>query len=154
MKLSTSLMVPVTTAILMVLIGHAEDSLPLGPARPGVVHTHANPARCSEYIAMAQKVIQQFPSIPSSHQWVVVCSLDSWNFALRKAGGWGRTNSAFTNVDNDITLMNGAIFEEDERFYKQTILHEAGHVKCRCEDETKANTAARHLATVADLDGL
>lgn len=123
----------------------ADDSLPLGPVRPGVVHVRPNPANCSEYIAKAQATVNLVPQIPVAHKWIVVCSLDSWNTALRKAGVWGRTNTAFTTGDTTLTLINGAVFEESPAFYRRVIFHEAGHVLCHCSNERRAEDEGKRI---------
>jgi hypothetical protein len=125
--------------------GLLEDSIPLGSARPGVVHTRPDPARCNDYIAKAQTVISDLPPTAKGHHWVVVCSLDTWSYALRRAGAWGRTNTAFTNYKTKTTFINGAVFEEPEQFYRQTVYHEAGHVLCACSNEKRANLEAGRL---------
>jgi hypothetical protein len=141
------------TIVLAVLcnsaLTYAADSIPLGPARPGVVHIRPVPARCNEYIAKAQLIIAELKSTPTSHRWVVVCSLDAWNYALQKAGAWGRTNTAVTYENNSLTIINGAIFEEQPEFYRHVIYHEAGHVICACSSEKKADNEARLLMLAA-----
>jgi hypothetical protein len=129
---------------------YAADSIPLGPARPGVVHMRPVPARCNEYITKAQVILRELKSMPGSHRWVIVCSLDTWNYALHKAGAWGRTNTALTYENNSLTLINGAVFEEQPAFYRQVIYHEAGHVICACSSEKKAGTEARRLIVAAN----
>ncbi len=128
---------------------HAEDSIPLGPAHPGIVSTRPDPARCNQYVSKLQSVIAGLPPSAQKHRWVVVCSLDPWNYALHKAGAWGRTNTAFTNVSGKTTFINGAVFEEPEHFYRQTIYHEAGHVICACGNEARANQEAGRLFSAA-----
>jgi hypothetical protein len=144
MNLSTSLV------LLLVVLhfpasSYAADSIPLGPAHPGVVHTRPDPARCNEYISKAQSVISDLPPSARNHRWVIVCSLDTWNYALHKAGAWGRTNTAFTNDSSKTTFINGAVFDEQEQFYRQTVYHEAGHIICRCSNEQRANLEAGRL---------
>jgi hypothetical protein len=123
-------------------ISYSADSIPLGPARPGVVRTHPDPARCNDYVSKALTVISDLPPAAQGHHWVVVCSLDTWNYALQNAGAWGRTNTAFTNEKTKTTFINGAVFEEPEQFYRQTVYHEAGHVICSCNDEQRASGSA------------
>jgi hypothetical protein len=135
----------VTMTVLFMRSTYAEDSITLGPARPGVVHMRPVPARCNEYISKAQVIFREIKAVPSSHRWVVVCSLDAWNYALHKAGAWGRTNTALTYENNDLTLINGAVFEEEQEFYRQVIYHEAGHVICACGNEKKADAEARRI---------
>src|SRR4051812_30523894 len=124
---------------------YGADSIPLGPARPGVVHSRPVPARCNEYISKAQVISREIKSVPTSHRWIVVCSLDAWNYALHKAGAWGRTNTALTYENNSLTLINGAVFEESPEFYRHVMYHEAGHVVCSCSSEKKAETEAQRL---------
>lgn len=123
----------------------AADSIPLGRARPGIVSHRADPAKCSQYTAAAQRAIDSLPSVPKDHRWIVVCSHETWNVAVRKAKAWGRTNTAFTNPEANITFINGAVFEEPEPFYRHVIAHELGHIRCQCSDELAANAAAHNI---------
>jgi hypothetical protein len=146
MKSSSSLVLLLVVILQFLASSSAADSIPLGPARPGVVHARPDSARCNEYISKAQKVIAELPAGARNHHWVVVCSLDTWNYALHKAGAWGRTNTAFTNDSGKTTFINGAVFDEAEEFYRQTLHHEAGHVICACSNEERANSEAGRLA--------
>ena len=82
--------------------------------------------------------------------WTIVVACDQlvWEKLQRKGDAF-RTSTAFTNLAGHITVVNGAIYLQmfplrGTRYStpKEVLEHENGHIRCKCNDEGKADKAA------------
>jgi len=80
---------------------------------------------------------------PAGWTVLVACNEVQWVRLQRKADAQG-TQYAFTNVKGRITVVRGAIFLRgvEGRTAHRVLLHEIGHIRCDCDDETKAESWA------------
>jgi hypothetical protein len=90
-------------------------------------------------LAKLQTLDHELQSFPFPINWTleVACDPVIWQQALRRAD-LPHTNTAFTGIKPRITVLNGAIFNDGANFYRHTLAHELGHIRCRCGDEAKA----------------
>ncbi len=88
-----------------------------------------------------QVAAEEVAKVPFPDGWTVVvaCNDIHWQMLQRKADALA-TNNAFTNVDGQITVVNGRLFLRKTvgRSPHQVLLHELGHVLCNCGDEAWA----------------
>jgi hypothetical protein len=78
---------------------------------------------------------------------VIACNTITWDNLRRKADAL-QTNTAFTNLQGRITVINAEIYREMpplsgtmHRTSKLVLQHEYGHIVCRCSDERRADRA-------------
>ena len=93
---------------------------------------------CLAKLQTLDRELQSFP-FPSDWTLEVACDPVIWQQALRRAD-FPRTSTAFTGIKPKITVLNGAIFENGATFYRHTLAHELGHIRCQCGDEALAET--------------
>jgi hypothetical protein len=95
-------------------------------------------------------LIHDLQAIRHAHDWtiVVVCNEVVWQRLRRKADAQG-TDTAFTNVQHRITVLNSLMYLEElplrgtAHHTPQLVLqHEYGHILCECDDEMSADRAA------------
>ena len=88
-------------------------------------------------------------TVPFPKDWTIViaCNQIVWD-NLRRKGDALQTNTAFTNLQGHITVINAAIYREMlplsgtmYRTQKLVLQHEHGHIVCACSDESKADRA-------------
>jgi hypothetical protein len=95
----------------------------------------------------AYEVIRSLPvAYPKDWTIVVTCTESEWQYVRRKADAM-QTNNAFTNLEHRITIIHGQIFLDPPQFRpaQLILLHELGHITCRCDSEDKAEDWARKL---------
>jgi hypothetical protein len=100
-----------------------------------------SPKQCAFAV---QPLLQELRSMPYPADWkfVVVCTDAEWDMVLRMADIRG-TDTAFTVLPKRTTVLRAAMFIHPlERGYKNTLLHELGHIQCNCMSEDKANEYA------------
>jgi hypothetical protein len=80
---------------------------------------------------------------PAGWTVVVACNEMQW-FLLQRKGDAQDTQSAFTNVKGQITVIRGAIFLRAVGVPSahHVLLHEIGHIRCHCGDEGNAEAWA------------
>jgi hypothetical protein len=91
-----------------------------------------------------QPLLEELRSMayPADWSFLVVCTDAEWDTVLRMAD-IRATDTAFTVLPKRTTVLRAAIFIRTfERGYKNTLLHELGHVQCNCMSEDKANAYA------------
>ena len=94
-------------------------------------------------------LIRDLQTVPYPANWtiVVVCDQVAWEQTRRKADAL-QTNTAFTNLRNRITVINGDIYravlplQGTHRNPRTILQHEAGHIICNCDNENTADVAA------------
>jgi len=83
------------------------------------------------------------------HKWtiVVACNGIVWQRLQRRADAQG-TNTAFTNLQHGITVLNGLMYLEMVPLRgsvharpRLVLKHEYGHILCKCQDEIVADRA-------------
>lgn len=78
---------------------------------------------------------------------VVACNRVAWAELQQKADAL-QTNTAFTNLDTHITVINGEIYRATtpllgmHRTPELVLRHEVGHILCGCDGEEAADQAA------------
>lgn len=79
----------------------------------------------------------------------VACTDGAWDDAGRRLDTLGKTNAGITSRAAHFTIINGAVYSPTfdwtgthQRTGKEVLMHELGHILCRCNDEDKANKAA------------
>jgi len=75
----------------------------------------------------------------------ITCTPIAWQQAQQRAGGVP-TTTAFSQLNNRVTVLNGAIFRALRSSYRRVIAHELGHVTCGCSDEYDAEKMGVRLA--------
>ena len=79
---------------------------------------------------------------PANWSFLLVCTDTEWERLLRMADIRG-TDTAFTVLPKRTTVLRAAIFIRTlEHGYKNTLLHELGHIQCNCMSEDRANKYA------------
>jgi hypothetical protein len=95
-------------------------------------------------------LIKDLRGIGFPRDWtiVVACNPIEWQKLQRKGDAFG-TNTAYTNLDGRITVVNAEIYRESLLLHgtthstpKLVLEHEHGHVVCQCNDEGQADRAA------------
>ncbi len=85
-----------------------------------------------------QSAVQEIDNVPFPDGWTVVvaCNDIEWGMLQRRGDALG-TNTAFTNVKGQITVVNGRMFLKRTvgRPPRRVLLHEIGHIRCNCGDE-------------------
>ncbi len=88
-----------------------------------------------------RSAVQEVANVPFPDGWTVVvaCNYVIWEMLQQKGDALG-TNTAFTNVTGQITVVNGRMFLKNTvgRPPHRVLLHEIGHIRCNCGDETWA----------------
>jgi hypothetical protein len=76
---------------------------------------------------------------------VVACNQVVWDELRQKADAL-QTETAFTNLEHRLTVVNGEIFRETLPLSRSAhgtpllvLKHEAGHIRCKCADENAAD---------------
>ena len=84
-------------------------------------------------------------TFPGDWTIVVACNKVAWQNLRQKADAL-QTATAFTNLDHRITVINGEIYREtlplsgtEHETPRLVLKHEAGHILCRCQDESTAD---------------
>ena len=79
----------------------------------------------------------------------VACTDRVWDDAGPQLDTRGKTNAGITSRAAHFTIINGAVYSPTfdwtgthQRTGKEVLMHEHGHILCRCNDEDKANKAA------------
>ena len=86
--------------------------------------------------------------VPYPVDWtiIVACNQVAWKQVQQKADAL-QTNTAFTNLRDRITVINGDIYlavlplPGAHRNPKIILQHEAGHIICNCDNEDMADVA-------------
>lgn len=84
---------------------------------------------------------------PADWTIVVACNQVVWEEIKQKADAL-RTETAFTNLQKRITVINGGIYRATlpllgvHKSPQLVLRHEAGHIICVCNDEEAADRAA------------
>ena len=114
-------------------------------------HVHALSVLTTNKICPVQAVaVETINSIPTAYpkDWtiVVTCSDGDWLFLQRKADAM-QTDHAFTNLKAKITVIRGDVFLNPPQFRpaRLILLHELGHIACRCGNEDRAEDWAQKL---------
>ena len=103
----------------------------------------ATPVSCPA-VRQAQDLLTSFLH-PDLWTVIVVCNVPTWD-KLRVRYDVMRTDSAFTFRDEQITIVNAAMFDRVPLAQAQFVLaHEAGHIICKCDDEARADVEAMKL---------
>jgi hypothetical protein len=107
---------------------------------------------CRRQIAMLSAELQSL-HFPKGWTIAVACTAVAWTESLRLAG-YPPSDSAFTSLHAQITVLNGAVFSRLQSEYRRTIAHELGHIACHCTNEVRADAMALRLErqeTAADV---
>lgn len=81
---------------------------------------------------------------PAGWRVAIICNSVRWEQIIQQRDLDHRTR-AFTNLESQLTVLNGDIFHEFPSNYRRIIAHELGHVRCRCRDEKVAEKVASEL---------
>jgi hypothetical protein len=80
----------------------------------------------------------------------LACSSLVWE-RLQRNGDAFETNTAFTNLQGHITVLNGEIYREmmplrgtSHRTPRLVLKHELGHIICGCDDEERADRVSEY----------
>lgn len=86
-------------------------------------------------------LLAEISQVPFPDDWTIVlaCNRLDWE-KLQRTGDAQAAQRAFSNLQGKITVINGAIFynENAGRPVHRVLLHEAGHIHCRCGNEDQA----------------
>ena len=92
-----------------------------------------------------KSAVFEIARVPFPPGWTVLiaCNDQQWVMLQRKADAFA-TRRAFTNLRGRITVVRGEIFLSNLglRSAHRVLLHEIGHIQCRCPDEAKAEAWA------------
>ncbi len=87
-------------------------------------------------------------NFPPNWTFVVACNPIAWQ-ALQRMADAAQTNTAFTNLHGNVTVLNGGMYRATLPLRGTLHLtpiavleHEFGHIVCACQDELKADRAA------------
>jgi hypothetical protein len=92
-------------------------------------------------------LIADLEATPYPNDWtiVVACTRLAWEQLQRRADAM-QTHTAFTNLRNRITAINGEIYRDAlplqntvHHFPRLVLQHELGHVLCQCNRESEAD---------------
>jgi hypothetical protein len=83
------------------------------------------------------------------HLTANIRQFDSWYISMASEAQWrelrkqGAQNTAITNLNTHTTYIRTSfISSADDELLARVLLHEAGHIACRCTNEEKAETWA------------
>lgn len=86
-------------------------------------------------------LMAEISQVPFPEDWTIVlaCTRLDWE-KLQRTGDAQAAQRAFSNLEGKITVVNGAIFYKDDvgRPVHRVLLHETGHIHCRCGNEDQA----------------
>jgi hypothetical protein len=104
----------------------------------------------SKSCAALPVAVQTINHLPTAYprDWTVViaCSDSDWHYLQRRADALG-TRDAFTNIKGKTTFIRGELFSNPPigRPARLVLLHELGHITCRCGNEDMAENFAQKL---------
>ena len=86
-------------------------------------------------------LLAEISEVPFPDDWTIVlaCNRLDWE-KLQRPGDAQAAQRAFSNLEGKITVLNGEIFYKEHagRPVHRVLLHEAGHIHCRCASEDQA----------------
>lgn len=125
-------------------------TLPLGSAFAQKIQV-AGVKKAMDCELVTRPLLADLPAVGFPEDWtiIVACNQEVWRLLQRRANAT-LTNTAFTQVENRITVINGMMYMETLPLKGSThatplavLKHEHGHILCNCNDERKANAAGR-----------
>ena len=84
---------------------------------------------CKAYALATQRAMVQLKDVPRVRV-IVVCSDVLWHRLQAKADA-ERTNTAFTNIRERLTVLRGSV-TEDPIELRRVLAHEFDHIRCQC----------------------
>lgn len=115
-------------SIVLFLIG-----LPAAQAKSRLLLLGGTEENCKQQYVPVRAVLLELP-IPENWTFVVACTPTVWDELLRRSDGFGKTHTAFTNLNGHYTYFNGSTFAP------RVAAHELGHILGTTEDDEKAET--------------
>lgn len=102
-------------------------------------------------------LLEEISQVPFPEDWTIVlaCTRLDWE-KLQRTGDAQAARRAFSNLEGKITVLNGAIFYHANvgRPVHRVLLHEAGHIHCRCSDEDQAERWALQYERIKRMPAL
>jgi hypothetical protein len=120
---------------------------PLNVIKPEPIHIVLDGARkpgdCLLEGEAVRKEVQTLP-FPPGWKIAIMCTPVRWATLIEQVNP-PRTHTAFTSLNQRITVLNGAIFHDFPLRYRHTMAHELAHIQCECTDEGYAEKLADEL---------
>ena len=135
---------PLAVLILFLSLGFKQGQAAVKVVSVGV----KTPAECPALT----RLVADLKAVPFPDGWTiyVVCTMGAWDDAGQQLDTRGRTNAAITSQAHHFTVINGALYSPffdwtgtRQRNGQDVLRHERGHILCKCNDEDKADKAAR-----------
>ena len=109
--------------------------LQVAEAKSRILLLGGTPQNCKDEFLPIRDTLARLP-LPDDWTFVVTCSPMVWDNLLRRTDGFGKTHTAFTNLDAHYTYFNG------HNFAPRVAAHELGHILGHTTDHEQAEATA------------